>query len=132
MVTPIDALAMAIFMFEGANQYKPTVLNIRNNNPGNLRPPPNSPSTPQDDKGYRTFITFADGWQHLIDDLQYKIDNHPEIVTMLDLFNKYAPAGDHNSPTLYTSFVCTWMSKALGYAVRSDALITNIFKKGTI
>jgi hypothetical protein len=131
LVLPTDAMAMAIFMFEGANQCKPTVLNIRNNNPGNLRPINGDTTTPQDDKGYRTFTSFIDGWQHLIADLHYKIYNHPELITMLDLFNKYAPAGDHNNPTLYTNFVCNWMSKALGYSITSDDLITNIFKKGT-
>src|SRR5512146_2407670 len=94
-VDAYDAMAMAIFMFEGGRLAKPDVRCVRNNNPGNLRPYEDGQ---EQEDGYRVFQNFMDGWLALKSDLQYKVRHHPEIKNMLDFLNKYAPAADGNNP----------------------------------
>lgn len=123
-VTPIDAMAMAIFMFEGGRLAKPNVRCVRNNNPGNLRPYLESQEA---EDNYRVFHSFMDGWIALCSDIKYKVEHHPEIRTMLDFLNKYAPAADGNSPTEYGRFVCHWLSDALGQEVTLSTPVRMVF-----
>lgn len=127
-VNALDAMAMAIFQFEGAREGVPTVRCIRNNNPGNLRP--YKQGQPMDD-GYRYFDSFALGWQALLTDLSHKIlvDFKGTDSTMFDLMNKYAPAGDHNNPTVYARFVCNWMSVTLGREILPTSSLTDVFQQ---
>jgi hypothetical protein len=111
----IDATALAIFMFEGANKCDPTTHNIRNLNPGNAG-------------GYRVFTNFADGWAALVADISYKVRHHLSPTgTMLDFFNLYAPGADHNDPRGYARFVCVWLTRALGINIALGTSIGDIF-----
>lgn len=124
-VNPIDATAMAIFMFEGANAHSPSTRNVRNNNPGNLRPYLSSQAV--DDGGYRTFPSFAAGWTALESDIQVKVHTHVQAGTMLDFFNLYAPGADHNDPHGYAQFVCVWLSNALDQTITLATPVAKIF-----
>ncbi len=125
-MTPIDATAMAIFMFEGGNLHSPLVRNIRNCNPGNLRP--YTPAQVTDKDGYRTFPDFVDGWNALLNDIEAKVTRHlKSSSTMVDLFNLYAPGADHNDPHGYAQFVCKWLSDALARPVTLAETIEDIF-----
>ena len=122
----IDATAMAIFMFEGARLGDPHVRNIRNNNPGNLRPFTYGQAT--DAGGYRTFNVFAMGWQALISDISVKLTQHLKSTDTMEAFFKlYAPAADHNDPTGYAQFVCRWLTGALGRTVTLATTIKEIY-----
>jgi hypothetical protein len=125
MVNAIDATAMAIFMFEGANLHSPTVRNIRNNNPGNLRPLSDLDTT--DGQGYRTFPFFSLGWSALVSDISYKVHHHVQAGTLLDLFELYAPGADHNNPNGYAQFVCKWLSDALDQTITLTTPIASIY-----
>jgi len=126
-VSPLDACAMAIFMFEGARSAHPDVRCIRNNNPGNLRP--YLPSQEHDDDNYRVFPSFSAGWTSLEQDIAFKLQHHlAPIQTLLDFLNLYAPAGDNNNPTEYAQFVCAWMTSALGKAITTATAIRDIFE----
>lgn len=125
-MTPVDAMGLAIFFFEGGNQAKPTTRNIRNLNPGNLRP--YQLGQTQDADGYRVFPSFVEGWSALVSDINYKLKYHMHPTdTLLDFFALYAPAGDHNNPTLYARFVCSFMSGALRRVITLDNTIAEIF-----
>lgn len=126
MVTPIDATAMAIFMFEGANAHSPSTRNVRNNNPGNLRPYLNTQVSDKD--GYRTFPLFYLGWQALVGDITAKVTQHLKPTsTMIDFFNIYAPGADHNDPHGYAQYVCGWLSSALERTVTLASTIGEIY-----
>lgn len=128
MVTPYDATAMAIFMFEGARLCNPNVRCIRNNNPGNLRPL--SADQPCDDGDYRVFPTFRDGWNALTTDILAKVTRHLKPTsTMVDFFNLYAPGADHNDPHGYAQFVCKWLSDALDKQITLQSTIQEIFRQ---
>jgi hypothetical protein len=124
-VNPLDALSMAIFMFEGARDGAPTTRCIRNNNPGNLRP--YQAGQPTED-GYRYFNSFLDGWQALQADLTHKLVVHltPE-QNVLSLLEIYAPVGDANNPTQYAKFVCNWLSVTLGREITLKTELQDIF-----
>ena len=124
-VNALDAMSMAIFMFEGASVAVPTTRNIRNNNPGNLRP--YSSTQPVDD-GYRYFDSFTLGWQALQADLTTKIrKDFKPTDTLLQLMSKYAPTGDNNNPTAYAKFICNWMSVTLGREITLTTPLGEIF-----
>ena len=125
-VTPLDAMAMSIFMFEGGRSGNPSVRCIRNSNPGNLRPYMAGQKTDED--GYRIFPTFYQGWVALLQDLQTKLKIHlkPE-QTLLDLMNLYAPAQDHNNPASYARFCCDWLSITLAKTITIDTPLKEIF-----
>jgi hypothetical protein len=120
----IDATAMAIFIFEGG--YHPKSRNVRDNNPGNLEPIPGS--AVDHEGAYRTFKTFSDGWLALTEDIAYKIAHHltPD-STMVDFFNLYAPAADHNDPHGYAQFVCGWVGPAIGRVITLESKIKDIY-----
>jgi hypothetical protein len=124
-VNALDAISMAIFMFEGARDGSPSTRCIRNNNPGNLRP--YKAGQPAEDD-YRYFNSFLDGWQALQGDITFKLVHHltPE-QNLLAFLELYAPAGDHNNPTVYAKFVCNWMSVTLGKEITTATEIQDIF-----
>jgi hypothetical protein len=120
----IDATAIAIYIFEGGAH--PTSRNVRNLNPGNLRPL--STLDPQDGGDYRVFKSFADGWLALTEDIEYKVAHHlTPASTMVDFFNLYAPGADHNDPNGYAQFVCAWLTTALGRAITISSTIGSIY-----
>lgn len=126
MVTPLDALTMAIFQYETGAKPGPSVRSIRNNNPGNLRP--YADNQPTDGENYRIFPTFSDGWAALQSDLSHKLKAHLSAdAVLLDLFNIYAPSEDHNHPNSYAQFVCRWMSGALGKSINMNTKVSEIF-----
>lgn len=128
MVTPVDAMAMAIFMFEGARLCSPSVRNIRNNNPGNLRPWRADQVTDPDN--YRTFPNFAEGWAALVGDIRVKLSSHLKPTdTMVQFFELYAPGEDHNNPHSYAQYVCKWMSEALGQTITVATPLQEVFGK---
>ncbi|MGH9378744.1 MAG: hypothetical protein ACRD1I_08090 [Terriglobia bacterium] len=110
----MEAVADAIMSFEG--WYAGSRSN-RNRNPGNLR----NTSLPHtlDPDQYAVFKEFIGGYNALMRDLRDKFLGYtktglgPE-STLLDLFEKYAPADDANAPVIYASFVAQWISRALG------------------
>lgn len=118
-MTPIDATAQAIYIFEGGAH--PNSLNVRSLNPGNLREVGAT-------SGYRVFTSFAAGWQALVEDIQYKLDHHlTPTSTMVDFFNLYAPGADHNDPHGYAQFVCGWLTTALSKPVTIATAIGDIY-----
>lgn len=123
-MSPLDATALAIFMFEGGNQHSPSSRNVRNLNPGNLRPYQTGQAV--DSGGYRVFATFLDGWLALQNDIKAKVGRMQD-KTMLDFFNVYAPGADHNDPHGYAQFVITWLSIALGQQLTLETAIKEIY-----
>ncbi len=125
-VLPIDALAMAIFHYEGQ---KPTDRNMRNNNPGNLRasPLPNA----KDAGGYCVFESFGVGWAALLEDIsrQFAGDENTRLgptSTLYQFFEVYAPARDHNWPLAYAHFVAAWLTEALERPIATSSTLAEI------
>lgn len=124
-----NAVAWGIFYYEGGNERDPLSRNIRNNNPGNLRP--YAPGQPVDAGGYRTFEYPAAGWDALDRDIESKARNHLTLdQTMLDFFNIYAPGADHNNPGSYAQYVLQWINHALGKSYGLNSTIGEIFFNG--
>jgi len=126
-VTPTEALADSIMTFEG---WKQGSRSWRNRNPGNLRP---FKSGQEDDgDGYRVFASLAEGWQALLDDLNSKFGGSHGLTPtspLIDLFNVYAPAGDANNPSAYTTFVCTRCSSILGRTITPTTTLEDYLGK---
>lgn len=122
----IAMTAWGIFFFEGGNKQDPLSHNIRNNNPGNLRP--FNSTQPHDDSNYRVFPFASMGWASLELDIRSKVTIHltPD-KTMVDFFNIYAPGADHNDPKGYAQFVCDWLTKALKKPVTLTSTIGDIY-----
>lgn len=125
----IDAIALAIFKFEGD---KPGDRAYRNCNPGNLRATGNGES--HDAQGYRTFPLFVAGYRALMLDLECKISGHnvhelgPE-STLLDLFRVYAPSDDHNAPANYSRFVADWLRRTyVTSAITNETRLRHIYE----
>jgi hypothetical protein len=113
----IDAFADAIMQFEG---WHIGSRSWRNRNPGNLRP--TSDLQARDADGYRIFISLAQGYSALMNDLEVKCGGYSSHKltpqsTILDLINVYAPAGDANNPTDYTKFICKATSASLNRTI---------------
>ena len=96
--TPLADMAQAIFQFEGG---KPENINMRNNNPGNLRGAPGQTGTAG---GYATFATFGDGWTALENWIRNFATKNPD-ADFYDMMNVYAPASDNNKPNAYAEYV---------------------------
>ena len=112
---PVEALADCIMQFEG---WSLSSRSWRNRNPGNLRP--YNPSQQKDEGGYRVFQSLDEGWDALKLDLESKFGGSHNLTPqshMIDLFNIYAPAGDANNPSAYTTFVCERVTKILGRTI---------------
>lgn len=69
-------------------------LPTQNNNPGDLK----NPST----GGFDTFSDPQQGFGALLNDLQTKINNHPD-HTLADFSNQYAPSSDNNDSAGYAA-----------------------------
>lgn len=122
----LDAFALAIFHYEGG---KPTDRNVRNNNPGNLRA--SSLAITKDAHGYCVFSNFLDGWGALLNDLarQFAGDINTGLgpaSTLLQFFEVYAPAADHNVPTAYALYVAHSLTAALGRPVLPNTTLAEI------
>lgn len=113
-LSPIDAVALAIFHYEGQ---RPGNRNYRNNNPGNLRD--SSVPHSMDPGNYCIFASFVAGFTALTEDLRAKFRGNNShglgpSSTLLDLFNTYAPSSDNNVPEKYAESVAAWLSEAYG------------------
>ena len=116
----LDAMAQAIYFYEG---HEPEDRNHLNNNPGNLRATEGS-SDPVDDKGYRIFPSFVEGYQALVDDLRSKLTGHDthglsQNSTLWSFFEVYAPSFDSNQPVIYARFVAAWLERTYGKSIVS-------------
>lgn len=102
----VDSLAQAIQRYEGGN---PSDLNMRNNNPGNLRSWGNYPV----ENGYAVFPDYQAG----LDALKAQIKRNIARGLSLDeffggkpgVYGGYAPAADSNSPSTYAATVAGWL-----------------------
>jgi hypothetical protein len=99
--TPLNDMAQAISQFEGGHEGD---LNMRNNNPGNLRSAPGQTGSAS---GYATFGTFGDGWAALKAWISNFAAKNPN-GNFYDMFAKYAPAGDNNQPDTYADYVANY------------------------
>lgn len=113
-VPVLEAIADAIYLYEG-NKARDRAY--RNRNPGNLRA--TDAITPQDAEHYRIFPSMMQGYAALVYDLACKITgmNHTGLdfdSSLVDLFNVYAPAADHNVPAKYAAFVASWLNEVYG------------------
>lgn len=97
----LDNITQAIFQFEGG---KAGNINVRNNNPGNLRWDANQSGTAS---GYATFADQGDGWDALSGWLTRQAQTHPG-WDFYDLFGVYAPKGDNNDPDAYAEYVANY------------------------
>jgi hypothetical protein len=125
----IDALCLAVFLYESGFAKDPTVPAIKNNNPGNLR----SPGWKVHDlKGYDVYPDFETGFGHLYDDLQDKLSGHNshglgQTSTVAELFKIYAPAEDANDPASYAAFAAGYVQRALGRTVTVQSPLSAIW-----
>src|SRR5208282_1017284 len=116
-MTGIEALMDAIMHQEG---WFPGSVSNRNRNPGNLRG--SSVIHTTDVNGYCRFETLFDGLAALKLDLTAKITGKgghklgPNSA-LDDFFNVYAPASDHNQPSVYAGAVANWCTIALARTV---------------
>jgi hypothetical protein len=93
-------IVQAINRMEGG---KPGNLNVRNNNPGNLRSDPGQVGT---NDGFAVFANMDDGYEALSQWITRHAAAHPD-WTFYDLFNVYAPSSDNNKPNQYAEFVAS-------------------------
>jgi hypothetical protein len=102
----LEAFCLAIRTHEG---WSPGSRSMRNNNPGNCRYSSvgyldiYKPVT-KDAQGFAVFKDYATGWLYLQNLIREKIKAHPQ-WTLLQFFNNYAPAEDHNDPNAYAAAV---------------------------
>jgi hypothetical protein len=97
----LDNIAQAIYQFEGGH---PGNINVRNNNPGNLRGDPNAIGK---SGGYAVFGDQGDGWDALYGWLTRQAQTHPG-WDFYDLFSVYAPSSDNNDPDAYAEYVANY------------------------
>lgn len=125
----LEAIADAIMAYEG---WCAGSRSNRNRNPGNLRP--YMPEQKSDPDGYRIFASLTDGYEALIRQLYaYTTGRNAhdlnEESTLLDLFEVYAPSGDHNAPVRYADFVARWLQEVYGSsAIVGATKIRHIFE----
>lgn len=127
-MNPTEALADAIMCYEGwipkgqSNAIPNGSRSWRNRNPGNLRP--SNSSQIRDTDNYRVFASLSDGFAALLADLNYKLKvGFAPTDTLLSVMNKYAPTGDGNNPTLYTTFICHRLTLVLGRPINLTTTI---------
>jgi hypothetical protein len=89
----LDNIAQAIFQFEGG---QPGNVNVRNNNPGNLRSGEGMTGTAS---GYATFGDIGDGWNALGDWISSHAANHPD-WDFYDMFDYYLRGKTTGVPTV--------------------------------
>ena len=125
----LEAIADAIMAYEG---WKPNTRSYRNRNPGNLRA--STLAIGQDADGYCIFGSFSAGYFSLLKDLAAKVRGHTRHglslhSTLLDLFDVYAPAADHNWPRLYALFVARRLAKTYGQPVSVATTFYDLYTK---
>jgi hypothetical protein len=81
----------------------------RNNNPGNCRYSskgylPMYGMVKKDKDNFAIFGDYATGWMYLQNLVKSKIKDNPE-HTLIQFFQVYAPAEDHNNPVAYATYV---------------------------
>jgi hypothetical protein len=99
---PLNDFAQAVYQFEGGRDTDS--LNVRNNNPGNVKSGPGQTGT---SGGYATFASFADGWSALQQLITKRAAQHPD-WDFYDFFSSYAPASDNNDPNAYAEYVANY------------------------
>jgi len=106
----LDNIGQAIFQFEGG---QPNNLNVRNNNPGNLRSVPGMTGT---NDGYATFADIGDGWTALNNYITSHAAAHPG-WDFYDFFQNYLgqPVGspvtstDQGNSDAYAEYVASYL-----------------------
>lgn len=124
IVADIRKWAEQIKRFEGG---KPGDLNMRNNNPGNLKYTGQAGATGKDSRGFAIFSSEAVGMDALVSDLNAKVRKYPD-YSILQIMTRYL-GGDVNKPQVtgegnpftYAASV----AKALGVSI--DAKLGDIF-----
>lgn len=96
----LQDMMQAINRMEGG---KPGNVNVRNNNPGNLRA---GPGQVGENGGFAVFASQDDGYSALQAWITSHVAAHPD-WTFFDLFNVYAPSADSNQPSAYAEFVAS-------------------------
>jgi hypothetical protein len=127
MVRAVEAMADAIMQYEG---WRPGTRSYQNRNPGNLRT--YGYGAKPDDKGFTMFQGLSDGYAALVHDIERKCEGftgtHLEPKsTLLQFFQVYAPASDHNTPLAYAQFVAHWMTVALKADVTPQTMLAEIY-----
>lgn len=89
----ISDWANAIFNFEGG---KPGDLNVRNNNPGNLKFA-GQPGATQDTRGFAVFQSFDDGFAALQRQLSKTLSDFPSL-TLTQFYARYLGQSDYLNP----------------------------------
>lgn len=125
-ISPIDAMADAIMAYEG---WKPGTRSYTNRNPGNLKQ--TDKVQPADTDGFRIFHDLREGYAALGFELLAKCLGYSKTQvtpasTILQLFETYAPATDHNTPAAYARFVTDWMSEACGITFTSQSKLSDL------
>ena len=102
----VSKWAEAIATFEGDH---PTSRASRNNNPGNLKFVAQAEAKGKDAGGFAIFKTREDGIEALESQLVIAATGKSKVyspdMTILQFFQKYAPAADKNNPKRYAEFV---------------------------
>ena len=104
----LDNFAQAIFQYEGG---QPGNINVRNNNPGNLRSDPYQTGT---SSGYATFADMGDGWDALNAYVQTHAASNPQ-WDFYDFFQNYLgqkqggpPVTDQGNSDAYAEYVANY------------------------
>lgn len=92
-VASIQAWANSIFHFEGGNSGN---LNVRNNNPGNLKFA-GQPGATLGSNGFAVFDSIDQGWTALYRQLQKYVQDFPGL-TLTQLYAKYLGQADYMNP----------------------------------
>lgn len=106
----LEQWADAIFHYEGG---KPGDLNVRNNNPGNLKFAHQPHALCPDARGFAMFPTMATGREALVADLQSKLHRYSG-WSMLQVMTRYLGGDPQNpvatgegNPFHYASYIAT-------------------------
>lgn len=105
-------LAQLIAKQEGFGQ--PSAIPTKDNNPGDLRHSPHSSHAGEDPNAIGEIDTVADGWADLDRQLRLYADRG---LTLAEMIEEYAPAGDGNDPSAYIRAVCEGLGLPSGATV---------------
>lgn len=119
----VELLADAITKFEGGG---PADLNMRNNNPGNLRTWGSYPVV----NGYVKFPDMATGRAALEKQIQLNIRRGLSLSEFFagkpGVYGGYAPAADANNPNNYANTVAAWLGISPTIALNSPGLTASL------
>ncbi len=125
-ITPTKTdLSIGLFCIQIQNYegYAQGTRAYRNCNPGNLKYRKGMLlATGQDKDGFAIFATYKDGFQALrnkvLDACTGKSTVYFPTDTILQFFQKYAPASDNNNPTAYATYVAKGMKTTISFQIK--------------